>query len=258
MQDKSAEDRGQTSLSRTGPESGPTGDNSIHERGMLLYKPGQGYWVRVLTASCLLLLSAAAAAWMWSQVEAVSVPMDRWVLSSGGVTGTPQNGQVVQLLEAPKAGAEQAVIGTAKIENVTGDEKRPVITVGSVEIKNERSVREVRQLDGPGVPAAFTATITRAEGLAKFDKAYLTGGAAGLTFLVGAALTYYYVGRRPKSVDFLVSTDAEMKKVNWSTRKAVIDSTMVVIGACFLISGFLFVVDMLFRGFFQAIGVLSH
>jgi preprotein translocase subunit SecE len=68
---------------------------------------------------------------------------------------------------------------------------------------------------------------------------------------------YYFVGVKPRSVDFLVATDGEMKKVNWSTRKDVIASTWVVIAASIVLAAGLFVVDILFSEFFRLIGVLD-
>ena len=41
---------------------------------------------------------------------------------------------------------------------------------------------------------------------------------------------------KPSNVDFLVATDREMKKVNWTSRKDLIGSTKVVIVFMFLIA----------------------
>jgi len=65
------------------------------------------------------------------------------------------------------------------------------------------------------------------------------------------------VGVKPKTVDFLIATDGEMKKVNWSTKKVIRDSTYVVIGATFLIAGVIALADIVLFKFFQAIGVLG-
>ena len=69
-------------------------------------------------------------------------------------------------------------------------------------------------------------------------------------------LAFWLAGRREKTVDFLIATDFEMKKVNWSTPKEVIGATWVVIGAAVLISASLFVFDLTFRAFFKFIGIL--
>lgn len=62
---------------------------------------------------------------------------------------------------------------------------------------------------------------------------------------------------KPSHVDFLIATDSEMKKVNWTTRKELIGSTKVVIVFVILISAFLFLLDVLFGYFFQLIRVLE-
>jgi preprotein translocase SecE subunit len=68
---------------------------------------------------------------------------------------------------------------------------------------------------------------------------------------------YWLVGVRASTAEFLIATDGEMKKVNWSTRKGVIDSTWVVILWSVVLAGGLFVIDGLFAQAFKLIGVLE-
>jgi len=63
---------------------------------------------------------------------------------------------------------------------------------------------------------------------------------------------------KPSNVDFLIATDSEMKKVNWTSRKDLVGSTKVVIVFMFLIAIFLFMIDIGFSYFFYLIGVLKH
>ncbi|MCC5822806.1 MAG: preprotein translocase subunit SecE [Planctomycetes bacterium] len=70
-------------------------------------------------------------------------------------------------------------------------------------------------------------------------------------------MTGFFVALSRRSADFLIATDAEMKKVNWTTYKHVKGSTIVVIVASFLIAGILFIVDLGFSSFFKMIGVLE-
>ena len=63
---------------------------------------------------------------------------------------------------------------------------------------------------------------------------------------------------KPANVDFLIATDSEMKKVNWTSRKDLIGSTKVVIAFMFLIAFFLFAVDVIFGYFFYMIDVLKN
>jgi preprotein translocase SecE subunit len=76
-------------------------------------------------------------------------------------------------------------------------------------------------------------------------------------FVVVASLLAYYVQNRPTNVTFLIETDSEMKKVNWTTRQELIGSTKVVIGFMFILSLMLFVVDIGFGYLFWSINVLK-
>lgn len=62
-------------------------------------------------------------------------------------------------------------------------------------------------------------------------------------FLVVFSAIAWYFMNKPVNVDFLIATDSEMKKVNWTSRKELMGSTRVVILFMFLIALFLFVVD---------------
>ncbi len=75
-------------------------------------------------------------------------------------------------------------------------------------------------------------------------------------FLLVYGLLLFWLVNRQTSVDFLVATDSEMKKVNWTSRKQLIGSTKVVILFMFLIATVLFVVDLIFGWFFYLIHVL--
>ena len=46
-----------------------------------IYKQGQGYWVRVMTAAALGIAFIAAAAWGWGQAGIVRLPAREWTLS---------------------------------------------------------------------------------------------------------------------------------------------------------------------------------
>jgi preprotein translocase subunit SecE len=75
-------------------------------------------------------------------------------------------------------------------------------------------------------------------------------------FVVASGALAWYVMNKPSNADFLIATDSEMKKVNWTSRKDLIGSTKVVILFMFLIAAFLFLVDIIFGYFFWFIRVL--
>ena len=68
---------------------------------------------------------------------------------------------------------------------------------------------------------------------------------------------FWLLGRNPRSVDFLIATEGEMKKVNWSTRREIVGSTLVVIGIALVISLFCWIWDFAFSAFFAWIRVLD-
>lgn len=69
-------------------------------------------------------------------------------------------------------------------------------------------------------------------------------------------LSFRFIGQSPRVVDFLIATEGEMRKVNWSTRREVIGATKIVIVTVLLLGFLLFIVDLLFIFFFSAIGVI--
>jgi preprotein translocase SecE subunit len=96
--------------------------------------------------------------------------------------------------------------------------------------------------------------------LMKFGAANPLYIAAGGAILVGSIITfvtYYLVFVKPGSVDFLVATEGEMKKVNWSTRKEVVGSTTAVIFTALILALFCWGLEIFFVWFFQLIKVLE-
>ncbi len=75
--------------------------------------------------------------------------------------------------------------------------------------------------------------------------------------VVFGAFAWRYSFGHPKTGDFMIATEGEMKKVNWSTRREIAGSTKVVILFTVLMSAFLFAVDVGFQKLFQWIGILK-
>lgn len=77
-------------------------------------------------------------------------------------------------------------------------------------------------------------------------------------WLLGFGLVgYWLLALNRRFSDFLIATEGEMKKVNWTSRKDIIGSTKVVIFVVIAMSIMLFIVDILFMSLFGAIGVLK-
>lgn len=224
-----------------------------------LYRFGEGYWVRVMTAVLAALLFMAAAAWASQEIRAISLPVKGYTLAlkniDPAITSLPAGSELIPLGQDNSGTGIHPPVG----KGVSGIFTRSSDGTGSVTLLqpalNEgvdpATINQI-QLGGKTVGVAGVQSIPLVETL------YIQSGLAVVIFLIGTFTIFYYVGRKRSTVDFLVATDGEMKKVNWSTKKEVQNATMVVVGATFLIAGFLFIVDIGFQSAFRAIGVLTH
>jgi preprotein translocase subunit SecE len=97
-------------------------------------------------------------------------------------------------------------------------------------------------LTSSGMPSPKAKTIT---------VAVIGGG------FVAFGLLVFWLMNKPSNADFLIATDSEMKKVNWTSRKELIGSTKVVIIFMFLIAFLLFAFDILFGYLFYFMNVLN-
>jgi preprotein translocase subunit SecE len=84
--------------------------------------------------------------------------------------------------------------------------------------------------------------------------------AAAGAIVIGGIITigvYYLVFMKHSSVDFLIATEGEMKKVNWSTRREIMGSTTAVITTAVILTVFCWAIDIGFFAFFRFIKVLD-
>lgn len=240
-----------------------------------IYKPEQGYWVRMLTAVFAGTLVLAGAAWAWQQMAAVQLPEPRATVTFASATGTPTVGEAVELFR-PGDDDVLAAFGTARVASVTGDGRTPTVVLEGFDI--DRDLRgdtaEVRSASVGGAPGSgavgeglvvqgFVGQVAQSGGarsvvgIPVLPQAYLQAGVALLIILGGAVLIYWHVALRRPSVEFLIATDGEMKKVNWTSFKEIRGSTIVVIVASFLIAAVIFGIDFGFQALFTAIRVLE-
>ena len=75
--------------------------------------------------------------------------------------------------------------------------------------------------------------------------------------VVMGTLAWWVIYSRSDTGDFMIATEGEMKKVNWSTRREIIGSTKVVILFTVMMAVYIFAVDFVFQQLFKAIGVLK-
>lgn len=221
---------------------------------LAIYKPGQGYWTRVMTAVLAGVLVLAAAGWLYQQALLIPLPERAWVAAVDRPAELAP-GQQVELL-GEVALAQPPVLGSAVVESVdasAGGGTVSIIDASLVEGATRSQVQALR------VPGGATVAIAGGglRGVPIVPRIYVQGGLVVLTVLIGAGVIVYYVAINRRSVDFLIAVDGEMRKVNWSTRKDIINSTWVVIGASVIIGAYLFAFDTIFALFFRAIGVLD-
>jgi len=232
-----------------------------------IYKQGQGYWVRILTAAFAGIIVLVGCAWLWQSLEVVDLPKPTWSMNVvspvQGQTVTVTPGQSVALLgEAPEPGAAWPEVGTAEVVSIENSPSG----IGQLMVVKKLTLKpkvEAPQIRGVGQPAGTGSELVAnvngvPQGKPIFEPMYLQFAGVVLLALVGGLAVFWYVGARAKSVEFLIATDGEMKKVNWSTRKDIIGSTQVVILWCVLLVCGLFLVDLAFSTFFRMIGVLQN
>ncbi|MBX3382827.1 MAG: preprotein translocase subunit SecE [Phycisphaeraceae bacterium] len=206
----------------------------------------------MMTAVFAGILVLAGAAWTWSRLAAISVPVSEWIMPVRQVTGALSPEQEVTLFK----GADQ--VGTAMVSSfVSEGASTATVRLKSMNLGPGRIPLDAERIRvGDAASPAFFGVIEAREAVYLFERVYIQASAAAIFVIIGGLLIYRFVGARPSTVDFLIATDGEMKKVNWSTRKIVQDSTVVVIVATFLIAAFVFSSDFLLSGFFRLIGVL--
>ena len=89
------------------------------------------------------------------------------------------------------------------------------------------------------------------------NPSYVAAGTCILVGVIVTAFTYWLVYRKPRTSEFLIATEGEVKKVNWSTPREVWGSTGVVIITMIFLTLVVFVVDKAFVVLFSAIRVLD-
>ncbi len=105
--------------------------------------------------------------------------------------------------------------------------------------------------------ATWLASQFREKDFFGLEPIYIQGAVGALVFLVFGGLVYWFVYHKQATSEFLIATEGEMRKVNWSTRREVVGSTIVVISISLVISILLFVSDAMFASFFKLINVLE-
>jgi len=226
-----------------------------------IYKPGQGYWVRTISAVFAGALVLSAAVWAWQQASIAPLPTPTWRISLAGIDGdAPSAGDTVVLYDVGVSPRE--VIGTGVVQNfdATGPSRGDAL-IGDLNLEDRADPALTgaveAQATGDAEPAFEAEVDGNPQGQPPFERIYLQGAAAGVVVLLGAILTFVLIGSKKSTAEFLINTDGEMKKVNWSTKREIYGSTVVVIVATFLIAAILFVIDFGFSWVARQVGILE-
>lgn len=201
-----------------------------------MYKAGQGYWTRMMSAIFFGVLVAGGALWLSGQINAMDFEPAAWqytVESDGAAAALAPNSEV----ELQRSNVR---IGSAFVRSTEGDTVELVnLSLGSGNVAN--SVQTLV------VEGQQPVAVEGLQVIQRFEKTYLQGGVAAATLLLGAIIIFYLCYSNKRTSEFLIATEGEMKKVNWSSRREVFGSTWVVIGISVIIATILFVTDIFFR-----------
>ena len=88
------------------------------------------------------------------------------------------------------------------------------------------------------------------------SRLYYQSSMAVLVIAVFGGLLFWLLNKA-NIVDFMIATEAEMKKVNWPSKKQVVNLTWVVICGTILVATLLFVIDVAFGYLFLKVRVLE-
>ena len=89
-------------------------------------------------------------------------------------------------------------------------------------------------------------------GLSKQTSLLISRLVPAALFAVLAFLVYWLLNK-PVVADFLIASEGEMKKVNWSSRKEITVSTIIVIVVVVMLAALIGLTDLIFTVFFAAI-----
>ncbi|CAN5740871.1 hypothetical protein BH11PLA1_BH11PLA1_20010 [soil metagenome] len=222
-----------------------------------IYKAGQGYWVRVMTATLLGVVTLGLAGWAWSQTRSLisTLPRAGFETDIKNVSAPLPENATVRLL-GPAAGNTTEDIGTARLASpLTLTPPSSRVELRDLAPREGKNLQSALAIVDPATDTRI-AEITGRSPIYAFNPDLAATAVISVIIIIGAILTYWLVALRPQTVDFLVATDFEMKRVNWSTRREIVGSTWVVIGACILLSGMLFLFDVLLKTAFSAVNLL--
>lgn len=238
---------------------------------LAIYKSGQGYWTRLLSGVGVGVLVLAGVAWLWGELGAVGTGRSVISASSSMVSqnlaewGRDQNLPIANIATIRKIDVQvgpgnQPTGFTLTDLNGQTFSLTPAnmrVLMNRVAAKQSGNTA-IEQPDPPANVRVDQQTIkfeTEAS-WAYTNRLYIQAGVSVGIILVFGALVYYLLNK-PNIVDFMIATEAEMKKVNWPTKREVMGSTWIVICGTVMMAVLLLVVDLAFAEGFVRMHVLE-
>lgn len=81
--------------------------------------------------------------------------------------------------------------------------------------------------------------------------------AVSLSIILGFGGLLWWLLNKPNIVEFMIATEAEMRKVNWPTQREITGSTWVVILGTIFLAVAIYLADIACVYVFQKIGILA-
>jgi preprotein translocase SecE subunit len=227
-----------------------------------IYKPGQGYWTRVLSAAGAAILVLSGVYWVVTDRLAIYDFTKDWdhTISVKDQKVTQKNTAIKTWgLNLPEKQADpdnvesgvRVILRSRSPLRLAGLENNDLITqLNGKPVTNVADL--LSALEGVKINQAFTIEVVRAHSINLYVQI-----SAGLLILLASAFVLFRVFNRHNIVDFMIATEAEMKKVNWPSKSDVIGSTWVVICGTFMLALLMFVVDFIFIWLFTYIEILN-
>jgi preprotein translocase SecE subunit len=224
------------------------------------FKPMQGQRVRRGTILGILLLGAVGIYTLvshqilrrGSENWELNVPFTGQVLvtNPGDASGELSNETVLDRYEFQRISEQYNPATHVKIV-LHGDSK---LKDGEVVSKSEFDA-ERRRVDADGGIPPRSRPTDPPVGTTEFRRIILMPAVqytVPLLILAGTIWLAWRVVNLPVFADFLIATEAEMNKVSWTTRKRLVQDTIVVLVTVVLMAGFLFGTDMVWSALLRS------
>lgn len=224
------------------------------------YKKSQGQRVRRGTILGILILAGAGIYTMISHDTLATAGYEHWALTlpftPGTVTAAGDSGlEVGSRVDRFELEAVNAQLSSLRKVSEPGDAtfaRGQLVTLAEFDQERDRLMKA----DGLRPPVAVPAT----PAAAAFPQVVLLPHVrftVPLLLFAAALWLAYRVVNFPVFADFLIATEAEMNKVSWTTRKRLVQDTIVVLVMVIILTVYLFLVDIMWGQSLEWIQVLQ-